>query len=412
VKEKIYVMLNQAVLMLGSLFVLKLLTNYLSVDQFGIYSLILSVMALVAILPFNSVSQANIRYFSIYQNKRKLPEFIHLARKWFVLFSFFYGLLFLISALLLNYDWKLLTTIYFLIIAEVAKTSLRGIVNSARKRKNVAISGLIEFTLKLVLIYLAYKYIGLNIYWTIAIFIVANMFSIYPVWVSFIRTTKKPKDKFKNILEKRMFWFSLPLIIWGVFGWARDMSNRWYLEWFVDTESVAIFTVLASIALILPTAIQSLVNAYYIPIIYQKENKQPGYTAKFMNRFAIYFVVFSSFLAFFLSIFSSEVVVLFSSAVYVDYAPALTWMVFAYSLYILSSIMAIEVFAAKKTFYLLLPNIVPGIISMLLGYYMIKKYGLDGAFYSYLITYSAYAVLMFATIYVFRRKELALERIS
>jgi O-antigen/teichoic acid export membrane protein len=190
------------------------------------------------------------------------------------------------------------------------------------------------------------------------------------------------------------------------------MSNRWYLEWFVDTESVAIFTVLASIALILPTAIQSLVNAYYIPIIYQKENKQPGYTAKFMNRFAIYFVVFSSFLAFFLSIFSSEVVVLFSSAVYVDYAPALTWMVFAYSLYILSSIMAIEVFAAKKTFYLLLPNIVPGIISMLLGYYMIKKYGLDGAFYSYLITYSAYAVLMFATIYVFRRKELALERIS
>lgn len=398
--------------MLGSLFVLKLLTNYLSVDQFGIYSLILSVMALVAILPFNSVSQANIRYFSIYQNKRKLPEFIHLARKWFVLFSFFYGLLFLISALLLNYDWKLLTTIYFLIIAEVAKTSLRGIVNSARKRKNVAISGLIEFTLKLVLIYLAYKYIGLNIYWTIAIFIVANMFSIYPVWVSFIRTTKKPKDKFKNILEKRMFWFSLPLIIWGVFGWARDMSNRWYLEWFVDTESVAIFTVLASIALILPTAIQSLVNAYYIPIIYQKENKQPGYTAKFMNRFAIYFVVFSSFLAFFLSIFSSEVVVLFSSAVYVDYAPALTWMVFAYSLYILSSIMAIEVFAAKKTFYLLLPNIVPGIISMLLGYYMIKKYGLDGAFYSYLITYSAYAVLMFATIYVFRRKELALERIS
>jgi len=409
-KEKVYVIMYQSIIMLGTLLVMKLLTNYLEVEEFGIYSLILSAMALIAILPFNSVSQANIRYFSIYQKKKKTPEFIYVTIKWFVIFAAFYFFVFFIGNFFLEYDLWLLSLVYFLVITEVAKTSLRGLVNSARLRKNIAVSGLFEFSVKLALIALVNRLSNLDVYWVIAIFVSANVISIIPLFNKLFRNAKNPGSKVTKIFESRFFWFAIPLVIWGAFGWARDMSNRWYLEWFVDTDSVAIFTVLTSIALILPTAIQSLVNAYYIPILYQQENKHPGYTAKFMNKFAVIFTMIIALSAILLYAFSIEVVIFFSSEAYANYAPALPWMMSVYAVYILSSIMAIEVFAAKKTAYLLVPNIIPGVISIILGYFMIKEFGLSGAFYSYVITYLIFATLMFITIVFFRKREYRFER--
>lgn len=239
------------------------------------------------------------------------------------------------------------------------------------------------------------------------IFITSNVLSIFPLRLN---VPKKPIKKFESIIDKRIVSFSLPLIVWGGFGWARDMSNRWYLEQFVDTSSVAIFTVLASVALILPTAIQSLVNAYYIPILYEKVNDKTTSISDFFDKFAIRYIFVLFILFFILKLYSKEIISLFASSEYTLYSAFLPWMMIAYSLYVLSSIMALEIFAAKKTSYLLIPNIVPGVISILLGYFMINTYGLNGALYSYLATYLLYAFLMFICVYSFR-KRLGFEKI-
>ncbi len=408
-KEKFYVMLNQVVLMFGSLLVLKMLTNYLSINQFGIYSLILSLLALVSILPFNSFSQSYIRLFSFYHRKRSVSEFIYVARKWFMTFTLLYAVLtmsiiFIFSS---DYDWKLVLISYIFFMTEVLKTTLRGIINSSRNRKDVVLSSLIEIILKLFLIYIINIFYILNIYLVVFIFITSNVFSIFPLRLN---VPKKPIKKFESIIEKRIVSFSLPLIVWGGFGWARDMSNRWYLEQFVDTSSVAIFTVLASVALILPTAIQSLVNAYYIPILYEKVNDKTTSISDFFDKFAIRYIFVFFILFFILKLYSKEIISLFASSEYTFYSAFLPWMMIAYSLYVLSSIMALEIFAAKKTSYLLIPNIVPGVISILLGYFMINTYGLNGALYSYLATYLLYAILMFICVYSFR-KRLGFEKI-
>jgi len=172
----------------------------------------------------------------------------------------------------------------------------------------------------------------------------------------------------------------------------------------VDTESVAIFTVLTSVAMIFPTVIQSLFNSYNIPILYQLENQESGAVARFMNKFSCAYIIVSIVFTILLIFFGAHVMKIFTSGMYSAYAPLLPWMALSYSMYILSSIVAIEVFAAKKTYYLLAPNILPGIVSVIVGYILIRKYGFDGAIASYIVTYSSFSVLMFATIFIFRRR--------
>jgi hypothetical protein len=56
-------------------------------------------------------------------------------------------------------------------------------------------------------------------------------------------------------LITRIWSFSYPLLIWAVFGWLRDIANRWYLDYSLDKESVTLFAMMSSIALIPPAGI-------------------------------------------------------------------------------------------------------------------------------------------------------------
>lgn len=398
--------------MLGALIVLKLMTNYLGSQQFGLYSLVLSIMALVAVLPYNSIAQALNRYYSIYQHKKQTEQLLFVYLKYFLYISGFYFIVFFVTTLFLNIELSLAGLVFLLVLSEVTKTLMKGVLNSARSRKEVAISSVSEFTLKIVSVYLLYQNDLLSLKVAIFVFILANFASILASYKRSVFKFSKPIEKKQKLIFKRLLLFSAPLILWGFFGWARDMSNRWYLEWYVDTESVAIYTVLTSVAMIYPTVIQSLVSAYYVPILYQRENERKGSVAQFMNRLAIVFMLCLTPFLFLLDKFSVELIVLFSSNFYAGYSHYLVYMVFVYAMYVLSSTMAIEVFAAKKTSYLIFPNIFPGLVSMVVGYIFIKEQGFDGAIISYFVTYSVFAFIMFLTIYFFRKRVYALEKKS
>jgi len=404
VKEKFQVLIYQATLMTGGLVILKLLTNLLTAEDFGRYSLVLSVAALVTGLPFNSVTQGIIRYFSIYKSKKRPGQLMYVGYSIFIVSSAFYLIALIIFSLTTSYRIESALFLYCFLISEAAKLYLRGVVNADRQRLKLAISAIIEFGAKIFIVIVLHFILDLKFELVLTVFLLANLASIAPLINERSICWDKPSSFAKKIIFKRLFYFSTPLIVWSIFGWARDMSNRWYLETFVDTESVAIFTVLTSVAMIFPTVIQSLFNSYNIPILYQLENQESGAVARFMNKFSCAYIIVSIVFTILLIFFGAHVMKIFTSGMYSAYAPLLPWMALSYSMYILSSIVAIEVFAAKKTYYLLAPNILPGIVSVIVGYILIRKYGFDGAIASYIVTYSSFSVLMFATIFIFRRR--------
>jgi O-antigen/teichoic acid export membrane protein len=404
-KELMWTFFDKLITLLGGLFLIKILAVTLSKETYGFYALITSVSALVIMLPFSALLQGVSRYISIYQQKLKYNKFFTVTLILFIVILFVYSILAMIfkSYIDVNSSWyNVFYIVFAFIVSEIIKILYRTINNANRQRKNLVISLFLEFSIKLIILYyLYYIYNFISISNLLTIFILSNIISIIIMQqmnknIFDINTFKIKEAK---VIVLRIFLFSAPLILWAVFGWLRDMSNRWYLDYFLDKEQVALFAMMSSIAMIAPTALSGLIGSYVMPILYQKENKIKGYTRnllfKLLPKVLIVFI-FSFIITY---IFKNEIILIIADEKYLDISWMLPWMFLVFSIYSLSMMATYELFAHKQTKKLIFSSIAPGIISMICGYFFIKNYGIDGALYNYIITYLSYALLTFYVVF-------------
>jgi len=409
-KEFYWTLLFQFATLFGGVLLMKLLAVSLSKNEYGFYAIITSVAAFVLMMPFTGLLQGVSRYISIYQEKNQGENFL---KSVFIITAIGIAIYTLLGFVIftfypLNADWNNIFIVVFVFtVTEILKVTFRTINNAFRYRKNIAISVFIEFFFKVAFIFLVYSISTIDIEDVLLILIVANIMSIVFMYkehknnMGLVRNTKK---HFK-IHFLRIWIFSYPLLIWAVFGWLRDMSNRWYLDYFLDKEHVALFAMMSSIALIAPVALQGVVGSFFIPIIYQQENSQKGFAYKFLaimlpSLAIIFFIGFI--IVFFIKDF---IVVLVSDEKYLSASWMLPWMFLAYSLYVLSMISTYQLFAHNQTKRLILSSVVPGIIAFGGGYILIGNYGVNGALYNYILTYSSYALLTFLAVFKYSKSQ-------
>lgn len=398
--ELLYTILFQFTTLVGGLLLIKLLAVSLSTHDYGYYALITSIIALVLMFPFSALMQGVSRYVSIYQKRLEYKSFFTSTILGFLSLSMIYVLLALSLNIFISLDdnWNdIYMPIVFLTLLEVLKVFYRTVNNANRERKNLFLSVLSEFTIKLTIIGSVYLLGYVNIKTILYVFILANFTSIlimlYKNKAYFdISSVNVKKSK---IFFLRVWIFSSPLVIWSIFGWLRDMSNRWYLDYFLDKEQVALFVMLSSISMIAPTALLGIIGGYFMPIIYQKENQHRGYTRDFLYKLLPIVLMIFSFSFVITYIFKNEIILIIADEKYLSISWMLPWMYLVFCLYTLSMMATYELFAHKQTKKLILSSIIPGVISLFFGYFLIKQYGIEGALYNYIITYLSYTLLTF-----------------
>jgi len=407
-KELLWTILFQLVKMIGGMILIKLLATFLNKEEYGYYALIMSISSFILMLPFTAFQQAVSRYTSIYYHRKDYNVFLTSIIFIFTICIIMYIILFSILYITVFDELSIWGNLSFLIIlfiiSEIYKILFRSINNANRKRKNIAISSILEFFIKIGIILYTHIYLDLNIAYVLFALSIGNFISLVVMYkqnINFIRFTSINIKKLKLIFL-RIWMFSYPLLIWAPFGWFRDMSNRWYLDYFTNKETVALFALISSISLIIPTILQSFANSFFIPILYQKENKQKGYIRiylRYMVSIGILFILFIFIISLF---FKKEIILLISDEKYLSVAWMFPYMFLAYGLYMLSMMSNVEIFAHKNTKKLIYASSIPGVISIVCGYFFISYYGLVGAFYNYIITYSSYAFLTFYVVFHYK----------
>lgn len=416
-KELFWTFLEKLFTLLGGLLLIKLLAITLSKETYGHYALILSIVTLVIMLPFNALLQGVSRYISIYQKKLKYNNFFTAIVLFFLVLLSIYFILSIVFYAFIDSSSKWYN-IYFLLFSfvasEVLKILYKTINNANRKRKNIVISVFFEFSTKLIILYLLYILYGsIAIENLIIVFVLSNIISVIIMNhinknIFSLSTLKIKEIKFFIL---RVWLFSSPLVIWAIFGWLRDMSNRWYLDYFLDKEYVALFAMMSSIAMIAPVALHGLIDSFFIPILYQNENKTKGHTRQFL--FKLIPIVFTIFILSFMVtyIFKNEIILIIADEKYLEISWMLPWMFLTFCMYSLSMMATYELFAHKQTKKLIWSSVLPGVISMVCGYFLIKEYGINGALYNYIITYLSYALLTFIVIFKYLKTN-KIERLS
>jgi len=408
-KELRLVATSQAVQLLGALGFTKVLTVYLDKEAYGFYALIMSSVTLVSMLPFTALNEGAARYLSVYEEKGILAQRL-------INIPILYGIIYLIYIAIgaISYpfmygDWqKLLLTVLVLTFSEILKNTVFKFENNRRNRSFVAYSKTFEYAVKIGVTFLITQWLDLSITKVLLLLILID---ISIVVVEYL--TRREDYRFASVsasnlrsTAKDLLNFSWPIIIWSVFGWFQNMGNRWIIDFLMNSESVAEFSLMSSISLLPSTAITGIFGAFLLPIIYQKSNNDKHYAWKIIKiviplQIALFFILIVGFYW-----FGADIVILLSSNKYTNAAWMLPYMMFGSCLFALAQVSTYEIFALKATKNLLISTVIPGISSLLIGYFLVKYFGLKGAMMNFILTYSLYFGLTLIVVLKYHRKQI------
>ena len=318
------------------------------------------------------------RYYSIYQEQGRWPPALAAITWLFIALILGYSVLSLVIYHLPismpgGFGEAYFSIIFFSLI-EVFRISLLNIENAKRHRAINTISNAFIYISRCLIVF----YLGKKEELTIALlFDYFAFFSAINVLILvFIQRIDFKTVFYFSWQPGRKYWrelllFASPMIIWGPFIWAQNMINRWLLEIFYNEETVAEFVAVNAIATLIPTAIFGLLWTLMTPILYKMENQKKGSTQS-VNRLIQPCFALILLAGFLISYFFSEKILLLAfGEQYTVGAWLLPLLFIPAALIQWAAYASTELYAGLQTKKLLLPNIVPGLSSIVLGYILI-----------------------------------------
>lgn len=387
--------LSQFIYMAQSLVQNKLFAVNFDKNGFGTWALFTSIYAFVSMLPFTAVDQGIYSVASKYKSENKADilynSILFTYNIGFVLYSIVFFVVFLVKR---DSFFATGSIIYFLAytFTEIIKNTFLVIDNAYRKRKHVLIIRIIGFLSRLFLLLALGKIHAFTINHVFLVFFVTNIFMLALLkdyWIHF--SSGIPNAELKK-LAKHIVAFSSPLMIWAVFGWLQNMIGRWYLNALIDTESVALYTMLVSVSYFVPNAFYTIMNAYVMPLVFTKKEKIKekvflGYLGSSCIILTLYF--------FAVLLFKRIIIYILADPKYLDICDYLPWTTLTSIVYVLAMMSTVEIYHQGNTKTLLIPSILPGLLMSTVGYFIIKQFGLGGAIINYMMGQLLYSVLVF-----------------
>ncbi|WP_461629858.1 lipopolysaccharide biosynthesis protein [Labilibaculum euxinus] len=419
-KELLLVSASQIVQILGTILFTKILTVYLTKESYGYYSLAMSLVAVVTLLPFSAFNEGIGRFLSIYKEKGLLSNMLSNVGVIYSLFYIPYIVISLIAYSFIDENWrKVLIVLNLFVFFEILKRATRKIENNDRNRRFVAKSTLLEFFIKILLISLVAFYSSLSINLIFVVLFISNFLVV--AW----SVTERKNNYRINLINKnsclsvfnKLSSFSWPLLVWSIFGWFLNMANRWLIDLFLTKENVAEYSLISSISLLPSTTITGILGVFLLPIIYQRANTDIMYPWIIIKKTVFFQIVFYLSLIVFFIYLGPLVITVLASEKYINSSWMFPNLIIGSGFFAIGQVLTYEIFALKETRRLLVSTILPGIWSVVGGYFLIKYYGVYGAVINFVTTYGLYLILTLITVvnYHFKilpkkaNKELTLE---
>lgn len=380
--EKVAVLLGRTIDAIGSLAFLKLLSLYTEKSDVGMYLLATSVLAILLTVSYSALDQGFLRNITEYRKQGALaPRYSATLAGYCsssLLFAWIsFGFLSAIGAG--DSLREILIPISIWLVFEVTK-NLNNIVASAlRSRYLMAGASAIDYGCRLVFLWCLFSTGALSAPAIIGLLTVASAAaSLFLIWGHRKLLARFSSSDFRATLHDSIK-FSWPMVVWGAFGWLQNMSNRWLLSRFVDLPTVAEYGILVSIGTFPVTAMFGVVVTYLQPILYEKESGSRGASRAIVKRIALGLVPVCAILVLITAVWHRELTVLLSDAQYAGRSDVLPFIVGAACTSALATTLSYAIFAQRRVSSLLLANTIPGLFSVMFGYFAVGTYQFWGA---------------------------------
>lgn len=389
-KEGAYVILTILVQVFEKVLVIIVVSRALSVSDFGIYGLALTVSSLIFLILYSPFYAGLKRYSVISKSLDQENNFISIIlRSWTIISLLVLSLLILFYPTLIILNKSQWFEILSLVLAFTILSSLVELIvtyyKSVRKHGKALLIRTTDMFVKFLLLIL----LGVSDIKDIFIIFIFSNIILLPFFLRFFTG----KISFKlNI--KKLFWiqkifnFSKYFFYWGIFYWIQLNCSKWIIEFLDTNENLGLFNALNQISITPVIILGTTIVAFLSPIINEKtdirgKSKIDLYKLLKNINLIIPFVILVT--SIFIYFFGESIVLILLGDKFLQlnnyYIIATISSVFYVQINITSSF----IYTKNKPEVLLNINILHSIFTVIVSLPMIYYFSLYGAVYSLLV---------------------------
>lgn len=221
---------------------------------------------------------------------------------------------------------------------------------------------------------------------------------------------KRVKRKFfdKKLL-KQMALFALPLVPMSLMTWILSLSDRYIILYYLGEDAVGIYGIGTRFTTMLNVVVSAVQMAYTTFAFSSKDDEgaKRNYYYIFTVESAVLLVA-----SFVIALFSREIVSVMTASSYSGSEGPLRDLMFAQSLFAMTTIVGYGISFVKKSKYLLFAVTAGSIVNVALNFIFIPEYGIDAAAATTLIGFAVNFVIVFYYSEKFYPCEYGLKRVG
>lgn len=392
-QEGLWIVVGQALTMLGALVGVRLLTDALSPAQYGELALGITVATLINQLVLGPLGQGVMRFYAPALEMGELNAYLRAVLQ--LLLKALMGIVAIggVTTLLLALRGQLYWLPMVLAALGFATTTglssiLSGMQGAARQRAVVAMHQGLESWLRFLLAVWVIGWLGQQSHWGMLGYFCSSLLVLFSQWFCFTKTLPVGgftlSDQGAVPHWRQEIWqFSWPFMTFGLFTWAQFASDRWALGIFGDTQQVGMYSVLFQLGYYPISLLTGMAVQFIAPILFKwagdaKDAQRNATVSRFSQRLAL-LAIGMTLLFFGLSVVLHPLIFqIFVATEYRSISYLFPWMVLSGGVYAAGQTLSLDLLSQMKTRDIIPVKTVTALVGIALNFGVTAKFGLPG----------------------------------
>lgn len=403
--EITWVALGQTINLFLSFIIIKFISK-IGPEQYGIYTLILTIAALLGLF-YGSFLQGFLRYYYHYENLNQRSHFVLLMYRFLKITILIFIIITIITSLLSPFQDEFYSSLFllvsglFIIISKVSEF-FNSVLNLIRKRKENSLLQALEKILMIIVVIILLSKNNLELFSILLAFGCISLFLVFIKTYTFrkyapIKITETNQTDIQKKMIRTVLIYISPFLIWAIAGWLQMNGEKWIINAILSVKEVGIYAIMIAIVNALVVIPNNIINEYAAPIVFKqfadidnKENVNTGYSYIKISTLLILIITLIATLLTFL--WGDKIITLVSSKNYSTYWEVLPLLALGTGLFYTGQTQTLLGLGLSKPQKYIAPKLIIGIGSVGLNLLFISNFGFLGI---------AYTILVIGVIYVF-----------
>jgi len=402
--EITWVALGQTINLFLSFIIIKFISK-IGPEQYGIYTLILTIAALLGLF-YGSFLQGFLRYYYHYENLNQRSYFVLLMYRFLKITILIFIIITIITSLLSPFQDEFYSSLFLLvsglfIIISIVSEFFNSVLNLIRKRKENSLLQALEKILMIIVVIILLSKNNLELFSILLAFGCISLFLVFIKTYTFrkyapIKITETNQTDIQKKMIRTVLIYISPFLIWAIAGWLQMNGEKWIINAILSVKEVGIYAIMIAIVNALVVIPNNIINEYAAPIVFKqfadidnKENVNTGYSYIKISTLLILIITLIATLLTFL--WGDKIITLVSSKNYSTYWEVLPLLALGTGLFYTGQTQTLLGLGLSKPQKYIAPKLIIGIGSVGLNLLFISYFGFLGI---------AYTILVIGVIYV------------